>query len=72
MPADWYVHKSGLDNHFSVARLWEGGTIQFPGATIEFGPATFAGCWAFIASVAVDAGPIFHAPGIPPFSFPVF
>jgi hypothetical protein len=67
MPADWYVHKSGRDNHFAVARLWQGGTIQWPGATIEHGPDTFEGCWAWIAANAIDSGPIFHAAGLPPF-----
>jgi hypothetical protein len=68
MTADWFVYKSGLDNHFSVAKLWEGGTIQITGVTVEFGPATFAACWAFVAASAIDSGPVFHAPGTPPFA----
>jgi len=70
--SDWYVYKSGLDNHFSVAKLWEGGTIQLPGVQIVFGPSTFTGCWAFVAANAIDSGPIFHAPGTPPLGFMSF
>jgi hypothetical protein len=70
--SDWFVYKSGLDNHFSVAKLWEGGTIQLPGVQIAFGPSTFVDCWAFVAANAVDSGPIFHAPGTPPLGFMSF
>jgi hypothetical protein len=70
--SDWYVYKSGLDNHFAVAKLWEGGTIQLPGVQIMFGPSTFVDCWAFVAANAVDSGPYFHAPGTPPLGFMSF
>jgi hypothetical protein len=69
--SDWFTYRSLVDNHFMVAKLGEGGVFQVPGV-IVFGPSTFAACWAFVAANAVDSGPYFHAPGVPPLGFSGF
>jgi hypothetical protein len=63
--ADYYVYRSPVDNHFSVAHLGEGGVVA-NGYTLVYGPDTFAGCWAFVAANAIDTGPYFHAAPPPP------
>jgi hypothetical protein len=64
-PADFYVYRSPLDNHYAVAKLGEGGVVAAGMANI-YGPDTYAGCWAFVAANAVDDGPYFHAAPPPP------
>jgi hypothetical protein len=59
-PAEFYVYRSPVDNHYAVAQLGEGGVVAAGMANI-YGPDTYAGCWAFVAANAVDNGPHFHA-----------
>ncbi|MBV8161263.1 MAG: hypothetical protein JO265_10100 [Acidimicrobiia bacterium] len=59
-PADFYVYRSPLDNHFAVARLGEGGVVA-EGFALVYGPDTYAGCWAYVAANSIDTGPYFHA-----------